>query len=314
MPSQESADLLKKARQVETALEIGLEQIRTPGAADKVVDKLETLGTGLEAEAVGESADVRPLEGKIREITDSSRERDGSKAGAVIAATAAQIAGADAKEAQVFDTAIAETTGSSASHVPEDDSAALQRGRRLLRRALVKRLRPLDAIDAIVFLQINRLPHPPVADRVMTRFTNLMHRGDGYLLLLLALTLCDRRRGWTAIKGVVPMLWLATATVEFPIKAFFRRKRPFLSIVRAIIVGKKPASYSFPSGHSAAAFAGAELLKRHYPEGRVGFRLIATLVAFSRVYLGAHYPGDVLVGGACGVFFAKLYRRIFGRS
>jgi undecaprenyl-diphosphatase len=120
----------------------------------------------------------------------------------------------------------------------------------------------------------------------------------------------NQRVGSRAIFGVLPALWLATSTVEFPIKSFFRRRRPFLSLIRAIVVGRKPGSYSFPSGHSAAAFAGASLLCCHYPRWKILFYTIAGLVGFSRVYLGAHFPGDVLVGGVVGTSLAHVYRGV----
>jgi undecaprenyl-diphosphatase len=183
----------------------------------------------------------------------------------------------------------------------------------LLRQALIRRLRPLDAVDAIIYIQINGMPHPRVADRFMLAFTNIMNRGDGWLILLLLFALSDRGRAVRAFRGVVPSLWLATSAVEFGLKYFFRRRRPFSSLIQAIIVGKKPGSYSFPSGHSAAAFAGAALLRIYYPERARLFRGIAALTCFSRVYLGAHYPGDVLTGALSGAAFAKAFRYLLRR-
>ena len=135
----------------------------------------------------------------------------------------------------------------------------------------------------------------------------VMNGGTGYLLVLLVATVADRRRGWHATRAVAPALWLVTATVELFIKKWFRRRRPFISLVRAIIVGRKPGSYSFPSGHSAAAFAGALLLSRQFPAGKRGFFGLASLVAFSRMYLGAHYPGDVVSGSLLGMVLARVY-------
>src|ERR1700755_3563929 len=137
-----------------------------------------------------------------------------------------------------------------------------------------------------------------------------MPSGTGWLLFLLIATLVDRQRGWKAARAVAPALWLATATVEHPIKKWFRRRRPFVSLIEAIIVGRKPGSYSFPSGHSAAAFAGAVLLAREYPGGARGFFGLASLVAFSRIYLGVHYPGDVLSGSLLGMVLAKIYSHL----
>src|SRR4029453_16435591 len=107
--------------------------------------------------------------------------------------------------------------------------------------------------------------------------------GHAWILVLLADALCQRRRGIQTALSVLPPLYLATYTVEVPVKKYFRRRRPFISIVRAIVVGRKPGSFSFPSGHSAAAFAGATLLQTYYPRGRGLFFVIALLVAFSRI-------------------------------
>jgi undecaprenyl-diphosphatase len=179
-----------------------------------------------------------------------------------------------------------------------------------LRHELFKRLGPLQAVDTFIFVQINQLPHRKLSDRFLTRLSWVMTSGTGWLLFLLLATLVNRQRGWKATRAVAPALWLATATVEHPIKKWFRRRRPFVSLIEAIIVGRKPGSYSFPSGHSAAAFAGALLLARQYPGSARGFFGLASLVAFSRIYLGVHYPGDVLSGSLLGMVLAKIFSRL----
>jgi undecaprenyl-diphosphatase len=118
----------------------------------------------------------------------------------------------------------------------------------------------------------------------------------------------DQRRGRQALHQVVPPLWLATMAVEYPIKSYFRRRRPFIDVVQAISVGRKPGTFSFPSGHSASSFAGAWLLRRHYPELTPLWYLLATTVAFSRVYVGVHYPGDVVSGAIAGTVIAEAAR------
>ena len=78
-----------------------------------------------------------------------------------------------------------------------------------------------------------------------------------------------------------------------------------------------PASTSFPSGHAASAFAFAYAVGRHLPELAVPIRLLAGGVAYSRVHIGVHYPGDVVIGSIVGAGTAatvaaacdRIYRR-----
>jgi undecaprenyl-diphosphatase len=102
--------------------------------------------------------------------------------------------------------------------------------------------------------------------------------------------------------------------VELIIKPFFKRRRPFITIIQAIVIGKKPGTWSFPSGHSAGAFAGAWLLNNKFPKFALLRYFIASLVAFSRIYLGDHYPGDVASGSLSGLVFAMVFYRILKRS
>ena len=67
-----------------------------------------------------------------------------------------------------------------------------------------------------------------------------------------------------------------------------------------------PSSTSFPSGHSAAAFAFATGVGHVLPPAAIPLRGLAALVAYSRVHTGVHYPGDVVAGALMGTLLAQL--------
>ena len=291
------------------AIEDGIAEIKTPAQAARTLDALEkTAGTLSEEEVAGAKAGASAEQQAAAIEHAASDASTVTKPASVIAAAAVESATAAPADKPVVDEAVTKALGG--GDPADAPPLEARRGRRLLRRELFRRLRPLQAVDAIAFVQINQLPHTRGSDRWMTRLSWAMTGGTGWLLVLLLAVLSDRRRGWNATRAVAPALWLATATVEYPIKKWFRRRRPFVSLVEAIIVGRKPGSYSFPSGHSAAAFAGALLLARQFPRGVRGFYGLASLVAFSRIYLGAHYPGDVLSGSLLGMVLARIYSRL----
>ncbi len=83
------------------------------------------------------------------------------------------------------------------------------------------------------------------------------------------------------------------------LKQIFARPRPY-EVLTGVHQLASLGSYSFPSGHATEAFIGCIIIGRKY-----GYRLLfislAVLISFSRVYLGVHYPGDVLAGALLGV-------------
>ena len=72
-------------------------------------------------------------------------------------------------------------------------------------------------------------------------------------------------------------------------------------------------SFSFPSGHAAKAFLAATILSGFFVRRKKLFFTLAALVAFSRIYLGVHYPSDVLAGFALGTFWLALGTRFATR-
>ena len=91
----------------------------------------------------------------------------------------------------------------------------------------------------------------------------------------------------------------AADSVCFGLKDITDRTRPFVAhpqIDPLYVVH----SSSFPAGHAATAFAGATLLSYVAPKAMPGFFALAVLIAYSRVYVGVHYPGDVIAGAIVG--------------
>ncbi len=100
----------------------------------------------------------------------------------------------------------------------------------------------------------------------------------------------------------------------FALKQVTRRERPYLAYPNLINGKIHPTDYSFPSGHTSTAFATATSLSLAYPEWYViapSFAY-AGAVGYSRMYLGVHYPSDVLAGaviGAGSAFFTFRLQR-----
>jgi membrane-associated phospholipid phosphatase len=94
-------------------------------------------------------------------------------------------------------------------------------------------------------------------------------------------------------------LWLV---VEL-IKALVQRPRPFFKVASARLVGYRDRGRSFPSGHTSQAFFLATLLAQRFtpePWVVIGLYFVALLVGLTRMYVGAHYPRDVLAGAILG--------------
>ena len=304
-----------KAEPARQALDQATAQIDSPEKADRVAQRLEELAgsaTTGEVELVMQPAMPASVSDKVAEksqrieqVVDSAPP--GEKAAQGIAQVAKEIATSPGRER----TALAEVTQETLN--PDLDGApdsAHPRQREYLRQAVLKRMKPFDALDARLFLTVNHLPHNRWLNGFFVFFTIIFKAGLGWYLMLILSTLLNPARGIRAMRNTLLPLSVATTLVEYPIKAFVRRRRPFIDFVQATVIGKKPGSWSFPSGHSTSAFAGAWLLSRDFPRQRPLFFLFAALVGFSRIYLGDHYPGDVLSGAVSGITIAEIVRRV----
>lgn len=94
------------------------------------------------------------------------------------------------------------------------------------------------------------------------------------------------------------------------VKHIIRRNRPFLHRTAIDTIIKKPTSYSFPSGHSSAAFSSATAIFLHDKKKGICAYVLAFLIAISRLYFYVHFPTDVLCGSLFGILIGFAVNRI----
>jgi undecaprenyl-diphosphatase len=97
------------------------------------------------------------------------------------------------------------------------------------------------------------------------------------------------------------------------IKALVDRPRPPLRYAEPKTLVPVPHDASFPSGHAATSFAAATMLSFAFPRFAPFFYVLAAAVAFSRVYVGVHYPLDVLGGALLGALVAIVLTTLVSR-
>lgn len=156
----------------------------------------------------------------------------------------------------------------------------------------------LLALDAAIVDAVATL-HGPILDAVMLGLSEAGRRGVVWLALatVVAVARPGRVGGlWQLIAALI----LSGVLVDLVLKPTIGRPRPFAADATVAVVGGRPGSAAFPSGHASTAFAGAIIVSRMWRRGRVLLWALAALIACSRVYLGVHYPLDILGGAALG--------------
>ena len=165
----------------------------------------------------------------------------------------------------------------------------------------------LDQIDRSILYIINDTLANPIFDLFFTTITNEHLWAIPVLIGLLALIVRGGRRGQIAAVLVLITASATDATVVQIIKPAIARLRPSHALGDTInLLVPKGGRYGFVSAHAANIFAGTTVLSYFYTQWKKPLLFLAFSVALSRVYVGVHYPGDVLFGGLFGYGMAWL--------
>jgi membrane-associated phospholipid phosphatase len=162
--------------------------------------------------------------------------------------------------------------------------------------------RQREALEERLLRLARTCGHTPAAERAVARFSSLGEHAAVWLAIgvLGGLAQPGQRRAWRRARRTIGGVYVTNTAIKLAV----RRRRPELSDLPALT--GTPTALSFPSAHAATAFAGALAYSRLGVPAPALYGLAASL-AYSRLYLGVHYPSDILAGALLGTALAARF-------
>lgn len=171
----------------------------------------------------------------------------------------------------------------------------------------------IQHFDESILLWIQENIRTPWLTAIMQFCSLLFDRGLLSIATCVVLLFFKKTRtvGYAATGSLV----LCSIITNLTLKPFFARTRPYHLLNNLITLTHQPHDYSFPSGHTTAAFAVASILFFCFPKKYGTPALfLAILVGLSRIYLGVHFPSDVAAGAFIGLFVGYLVSKLWQRK
>jgi undecaprenyl-diphosphatase len=137
----------------------------------------------------------------------------------------------------------------------------------------------------------------------------LTYLGSHYALILFIILSWIITKQRKVLRYLV-LLYAIQSAVIYSLKFLIQRQRPFLFLDMASKLSKGPGEIldpSFPSAHANFSFMMATLLALWFPRYRIPFFIVAGFISWTRIYLGVHYPTDVIVGALLGYGITKIF-------
>ena len=168
-------------------------------------------------------------------------------------------------------------------------------------------LKFISDIDQSILLWIHQYMTNPIFDLLMPFITHEENWVFPILLLLLFLGIKGGKRGKITLLLLIIALSITDSLCAQVLKPLFERIRPsHLNIEGINLLVSKGGKWSMPSNHAANMFALSVVLSYFYQKTSLAIYSLALLIAFSRVYVGVHFPGDVIAGAFIGYITSWL--------